>query len=368
MEQQGKPISELLNSVAIIQQELQNCQDPAKEIELLGELKLLAARIYIETDFAMLSMGEFAEEIHEFDTDAEDAFSSDDLDLLLTEEGNTDLATENEEAELALGISFEETAIEDEQPVPDLFSMGSFMPEPVSNEIEIADNLMEELDGKYPAELHEQPVIETEEEMPIFDFELSPVVETSTPESFVAVDSLSMELSPEAELAAVVENTPVFEASDIVIDPSPVMEKPSPEIEPKVLEIEPVIPSVIDHPISIVEPPIYVAETPISAPAPTPPNPVVEPPTGEMPPPALPGMNVEAIINQMPISRRFEFANMLFGGDVQRMGAFIHELLQSPSGSARMDIYERWYEENNWRRRDEAASDLLRLIKRVFPS
>jgi hypothetical protein len=79
-------------------------------------------------------------------------------------------------------------------------------------------------------------------------------------------------------------------------------------------------------------------------------------------------MNVEAIVNQMPISRRFEFANLLFGGDIQRMGTFIHELLQAPTGSGRMDVYERWYDENNWRRRDEAASDMLRLIKRIFPS
>ena len=142
---------------------------------------------------------------------------------------------------------------------------------------------------------------------------------------------------------------------------------PSGEVVPAVTEVVPPVTVSTSPPVEIAPPPISAINTLTERPVDTSSS-VQLNENGELPPPALSGMNVEAIVNQMPISRRFEFANLLFGGDIQRMGTFIHELLQAPTGSGRMDVYERWYDENNWRRRDEAASDMLRLIKRIFPS
>jgi hypothetical protein len=75
---------------------------------------------------------------------------------------------------------------------------------------------------------------------------------------------------------------------------------------------------------------------------------------------------IESVIGQMPLSRRFEFSNILFGGDMQKMGMFIQQMIDAPNAAVRMDVYDQWYEEKQWRRRDESASDMLRMLKRIF--
>ena len=72
------------------------------------------------------------------------------------------------------------------------------------------------------------------------------------------------------------------------------------------------------------------------------------------------------IIGQFPMSRRFEFSNILFGGDMDNMGLFVQEIIDAPTAAARGDVYDRWYEQKQWRRRDESASDMWRMIKRIF--
>ena len=72
------------------------------------------------------------------------------------------------------------------------------------------------------------------------------------------------------------------------------------------------------------------------------------------------------IIGQFPLSRRFEFSNILFGGDMDNMGLFVQEIIDAPTAAARGDVYDRWYEQKQWRRRDESASDMWRMIKRIF--
>ena len=78
------------------------------------------------------------------------------------------------------------------------------------------------------------------------------------------------------------------------------------------------------------------------------------------------GHTVAGIIGQFPLSRRFEFANILFGGDMENMGLFVQEIIDAPSAAARGDVYDRWFEQKQWRRRDESASDMWRMIKRIF--
>jgi hypothetical protein len=75
---------------------------------------------------------------------------------------------------------------------------------------------------------------------------------------------------------------------------------------------------------------------------------------------------VAVIIGQFPLSRRFEFSNILFGGDMDNMGLFVQEIIDAPSAAVRGDVYDRWYEQKQWRRRDESASDMWRMIKRIF--
>ena len=107
--------------------------------------------------------------------------------------------------------------------------------------------------------------------------------------------------------------------------------------------------------------------------------PVVEvAPVVEMPTPAEPKLEalventasftVNGVIGQMPLSRRFEFSNILFGGDMEKMGLFIQQMIDAPNASARLDVYDHWYEEKQWRRREESASDMLRMLKRIFAS
>ncbi len=186
--------------------------------------------------------------------------------------------------------------------------------------------------------------------------EVSLPVEVMLPVVDVVVPEVEV-VSPFAEVEESV--------AEVVVPPVEVI----PSVEEVSLPVEVVLPAVdvVVPPVEVVSPPISAINTVTDSPVDSSSS-VQLNENGELPPPALSGMNVEAIVNQMPISRRFEFANLLFGGDIQRMGTFIHELLQAPTGSGRMDVYERWYDENNWRRRDEAASDMLRLIKRIFPS
>jgi len=75
---------------------------------------------------------------------------------------------------------------------------------------------------------------------------------------------------------------------------------------------------------------------------------------------------VAGLIGQFPLSRRFEFVSILFGGDIDNMGLFVQEVIDAPNAAARGDVYDRWYEQKQWRRRDESASDMWRMMKRIF--
>jgi hypothetical protein len=129
----------------------------------------------------------------------------------------------------------------------------------------------------------------------------------------------------------------------------------------EVVEVIPeVVPEVVPEPVVSVEPAVF--EVPV---------PAVEPVSAEAPTvdaSVSPKVTVESVIGQMPLSRRFEFSNILFGGNMEKMGMFIQQIIDAPNAAGRLDVYDRWYEECQWRRRDESASDMLRMIKRIFAS
>lgn len=136
-------------------------------------------------------------------------------------------------------------------------------------------------------------------------------------------------------------------------------------VVPEVVEVIPevipeVVPEVVPEPVVSVEPAVF--EVPVPAVEPV----SVEAPTVDAS--VSPKVTVESVIGQMPLSRRFEFSNILFGGNMEKMGMFIQQIIDAPNAAGRLDVYDRWYEECQWRRRDESASDMLRMIKRIFAS
>jgi len=487
MELQKKSIDALLESMAILRQELQNNQDSEKEIELLGELKLLSARIYIESDLAVMSMlpdmtEDLTDSAGEFDVQLN--HEEDELDIPVGEEINrmgfnfgtvdsVEAAAELEDADLedTAGDLLEEKQLEElfeqegldeglfeaENPAEIKISVEDEKLLAVDAEANVAEEVDTELNVSSVISSTEEDVAANEMEEDVAPKEKIPlqqdlffaavpvlggqknsniiqneVAKNAIEEDAVAkianidFDSPEFKLPefelPEFDLENVEVVSPIAEVeltSDVAIPPVAELDLPLAEVVfPSPVDVVPAVTEVVPSAAEIVLPisveevqavtevvspaaeltpqipveviPSVVEEVPTATVSTLPPVEIAPPPisaintrterpvdtsssvqlneNGELPPPALSGMNVEAIVNQMPISRRFEFANLLFGGDIQRMGTFIHELLQAPTGSGRMDVYERWYDENNWRRRDEAASDMLRLIKRIFPS
>ena len=154
------------------------------------------------------------------------------------------------------------------------------------------------------------------------------------------------------------EMVPEPSVSDVEVNELSV-ETPLVESE-SVIEVPAVVPEVVPEPVVSVEPAVF--EVPV---------PAVEPVSAEAPTvdaSVSPKVTVESVIGQMPLSRRFEFSNILFGGNMEKMGMFIQQIIDAPNAAGRLDVYDRWYEECQWRRRDESASDMLRMIKRIFAS
>jgi len=151
------------------------------------------------------------------------------------------------------------------------------------------------------------------------------------------------------EVALVLEETPVVET--IQVATPEVVPAFIPEVEQVALPVVEVAPVVEAVPVVEV-PPVVEATS------------VVESLNGG----EKSGKTVDEVISAMPLSRRFEFANILFGGDMQKMGMFIQQFIDAPNAAGRLDVYDQWYEEKQWRRRDESASDMLRMLKRMFAS
>lgn len=209
----------------------------------------------------------------------------------------------------------------------------------------------------------------------------------AVPVAEIPVPEISVAAVPVVEIPVVeipVPETPHVEVAAVAV---PVVEVPVVEVAP-VEEVVPAFIPAVEEVVPVVEtPPVVevvpvVAVAPVIETAPVVETPVVEvAPVVEVPPvvevvPVVEtpkavshsGKTVDGVIAEMPLSRRFEFANILFGGDMQKMGMFIQQFIDAPNASGRLDVYDQWYEERQWRRRDESASDMLRMLKRMFAS
>ena len=188
------------------------------------------------------------------------------------------------------------------------------------------------------------------------------------PELQETASETASELTSDASSDTIVELT-----SDLVIDmfvqevEIANIELPFAEIATEVIEeVQVVVPDPI--PVPVIEPVVIATPEPIVE-AVLEPIAVPEPipvPVNEQVDNDSSAHTVAGIIGQFPLSRRFEFSNILFGGDMDNMGLFVQEIIDAPSAAVRGDVYDRWYEQKQWRRRDESASDMWRMIKRIF--
>lgn len=72
------------------------------------------------------------------------------------------------------------------------------------------------------------------------------------------------------------------------------------------------------------------------------------------------------VLNMFSFSRRFEFGNFLFGGDMQLFSVFICEMLTAHPGEARDQVYQKWYDNRYWSRKEESADDLKRNLRKMI--
>jgi hypothetical protein len=265
-----------------------------------------------------------------------------------------------------------------------LNSIASIQHELVNDQTQMMDSALLGKIKLLAAQLYMEVDIELlSREFPELEFPELDATGVEAVESLIDAAPLVVELAPKVETVfePVVES-PVVEEVPVVVE-VPVVEEVVPAVVevPVVVEAAPVVeevpvvveaPAIVETP-TVVEVPVVVVPVVVEVPS------VVEaPPVIEMPTPAEPKLEaaventasftVNGVIGQMPLSRRFEFSNILFGGDMEKMGLFIQQMIDAPNASARLDVYDHWYEEKQWRRRDESASDMLRMLKRIFAS
>ncbi len=72
------------------------------------------------------------------------------------------------------------------------------------------------------------------------------------------------------------------------------------------------------------------------------------------------------ILAMFSFSRRFEFGNFLFGGDMKLFAVFITEMLAASDADQREDVFDTWYTQRQWSRRDESANDLKRNLRKMI--
>jgi hypothetical protein len=239
-----------------------------------------------------------------------------------------------------------------------LNSIASIQHELVNDQTQMMDSALLGKIKLLAAQLYMEVDIELlSREFPELEFPELDANEAVTPEDEVEEDVV-VEVAPkiEAVFEPVVESPVVVEVP-VVVEAAPVVEEVPVVVEtPTVLEVP-----VVEVPVVVEVPPVVEAVPVIEAH--TPAEPKLEAAIEN-----TASFTVNGVIGQMPLSRRFEFSNILFGGDMEKMGLFIQQMIDAPNASARLDVYDHWYEEKQWRRRDESASDMLRMLKRIFAS
>lgn len=259
-------ISEIIENVAILNQDLRNTQENDEILDLLGKIKLFSAQLYLETDMEIIALnrGDIEFDSSEYDLDEVD---------------ESDVFFPHIDA-----VELEEDYLEPSLDQAEL----QFL------EIDINENL--EIDENNENDLQFVQEISVTE----FVFSEPPPIDSDN------------------ELEAEEDELAKDEEEDVV---------------PQTIEKEEVAP-----PMEASEP--------------------------------LPNLEVmkraNEILGMFSLTRRYEFVNFLFGGDMHQFVVFITELIQTPGVEAQEAVFDRWYEEGQWRRKDESAMDLKRSIRKML--
>ena len=270
-------ITEILENLAILSQALHSDQENVNSIDILGEIKLLSAQLYLESDMEIITSNK-PEEISLFE-----------------EETN-----ENDAEELF-----------DEVPV---FTF-------VKNEPEIQTTYIEETFSK-DNNIEEDLQISQEIEPEIIPETVPQVQIVQTTIEIENIPSLFDELESELTLE---------EAEDIAN-----------EVIAEEVIAEAIVKSKVEN--EIIMPP-SVQENMKKAEA---------------------AANANTIIGQFSLTRRYEFMNFLFAGDMNKFTVFVSEMLSAPAGELRESVYEKWYDENQWSRKYETAADLKKNLSKLL--
>ena len=271
-------ITEILENLAILSQALHSDQENVNSINILGEIKLLSAQLYLESDMEIITSNKpdevpvFEEEVIETDSKEE---------------------------------------VFDEVPV---FTFVKNEPEPEEIDIEenslIGNNIEEDLQ------------ISQEIEPEIIQETVSQIHITQTNIEIGNAPSLFDELEPELTLeeAEDIANEVIAEeiVEEIVIE--------------KQVENEIIMPPSVQENMRKAQ----IAE------------------------------DANKIIGQFSLTRRYEFMNFLFAGDMNKFTVFVSEMLSAPAGELRESVYEKWYDENQWSRKYETAADLKKNLSKLL--
>ncbi len=271
-------ITEILENLAILSQALHSDQENVNTIDILGEIKLLSAQLYLESDMEIITSNK-PEEVPVFE---EEVIENDSTEELF-----------------------------DEVPVFTFVKN-----EPEIEEIAIEENLS--IENNFEEDLQ----ISQEFEPEIPGETLSHIQINQTTVEIENIPSLFDELEPELSLE---------EAEDIANE---------------VIAEEVIVNSIVESKMEyeIIMPP-SVQENMKKAEA---------------------TANANAIIGQFSLTRRYEFMNFLFAGDMNKFTVFVSEMLTAPAGELRETVYEKWYDENQWSRKYETAADLKKNLSKLL--
>ena len=255
-------------------------QKNVNTIDILGEIKLLSAQLYLESDMEIITSNK-PEEVPVFE-----------------EETNENDSTEE---------------LFDEVPV---FTLVKNDPEPEIEEIEIEEN---------------------------------PSIENNIEEDLQVSQEIDPEITPE------IVTQVHFTQTTIKIENNPTLFD---ELEPELTleEAEDIANEVIAEEVIAVS----IVESKVE-------NEIIMPPTvQENMKKAEAAANANSIIGQFSLTRRYEFMNFLFAGDMNKFIVFVSEMLSAPAGELRESVYEKWYDENQWSRKYETAADLKKNLSKLL--
>lgn len=268
-------ITEILENLAILSQALHSDQENVNTIDILGEIKLLSAQLYLESDMEIITSNKsdelpvVEEELSELETDD----NSDEVPVFTFVKNDTDITADRDFTE-------------------------------------IENNLVE--DSHISQEMEEVILSESNPHVQI----------TQTTIEIDNVPNLFHEIEPELTMEEAEEIANEVIAEEIVLD---------------------IVPdSNVDN--EIIMPP-SVQENMKKAEA---------------------NANANKIIGQFSLTRRYEFMNFLFAGDMNKFTVFVSEMLSAPAGELRESVYEKWYDENQWSRKYETAADLKKNLSKLL--